>query len=130
MLTNVVVAVLLDNFVTDPDAKDGDGDAAAHGGGVGTAAGSSFLEAIPPAKVLPAGQAPPQVEAVALESLRSPARRLGAGADASARLEALEASVEGLRLDTLAMQTSLEGLHAKLDRMLVREPVVAEELGS
>ena len=55
-------------------------------------------------------------------SLRRAAAAQG-HADPSVRLEALEASVEGLRLSTRAMQTSLEALHAKLDRMLVLEPV-------
>ena len=138
VLTNVVVAVLLDKFVADPDGSDGDSAAGGlQGGSVDADAGSSFLEAVPPAGALPSSpprvlpcpkaapledplempsdrETPYQVEAMALES-----SRVTGYADPSVRLEALEASVEGLRLSTRAMQTSLEALHAKLDKMLV-----------
>ena len=120
VLTNVVVAVLLDNFVQDNDKGDEQGDA---GGShdVSADASSAFLDTISEhsstASPSPAGKLAGLSQEAAAGGI-SPGQ-IPEWAVAS-RVETLEATVHGLQASVSGIEASMQALHEKLDTLLAK----------
>ena len=133
VLTNVVVAVLLDKFVTTNDDADdvgSDKNGLENGGGISADAVSSFLDGIPEEDSMHGS--PTEYSSTQGSQSRDSSRyssplqpAFPVGDATSKRLEAVEASITALQATMQSLHSSIELLLGKLDKAVVAAPVLS-----